>query len=170
MKFGLATIVLLQATAPLVSGFVTPKSHVQHLFTASSSASWSSSTSPATSLLQVASSAASGETPKEEKAKAPAKKKTALKQKKKTLKELREEGGFTTFNTPIGALNLFAIYYGVMSLALGLPWFLGLKLTQFMYWITGERFDKKVRQSICMLLVDAVYSITMNLPGGSFVK
>jgi hypothetical protein len=66
--------------------------------------------------------------------------------KKKTLKDFRKEGGILTFNTPIGALNPFAIYYGLTSLVLGIPWFIALKSCQFLYWITGGRFDKKVRK------------------------
>ena len=64
--------------------------------------------------------------------------------KKKTLKDLRAEGGKLTFNTPIGALNPFAIYYGVMSILLGLPWFLSTKMWQFMAFLTRGRFDIKV--------------------------
>ena len=64
---------------------------------------------------------------------------------KAKLKKLREHGGMLTFNTPIGALNPFAIYYGLMSLFLGLPWLIALKSCQLLYWITGGRFDKKVR-------------------------
>ncbi len=64
--------------------------------------------------------------------------------KKKTLKELRAEGGPFTFNTPIGALNPFAIYYGLLSLALGLPWYIALKSCQLMYFVTRGRVDPKV--------------------------
>jgi len=63
----------------------------------------------------------------------------------KSLKELRREGGFLCFNTPIGALNPFAIYYGLVSLFLGVPWFVALKICQFVYWFTGGRLDKKRR-------------------------
>lgn len=78
------------------------------------------------------SSSASGEIP------------TSAKKKKKTLKDFREEGGILSFNTPVGALNPFGIYYGLVSIFLGIPWFFALKTCQFMYWITGGRFDKKV--------------------------
>ena len=64
--------------------------------------------------------------------------------KKKTLKELRAEGGPLTFNTPIGALNPFAIYYGLLSLALGLPWYVVLKSCQLLYFVTRGRVDPKV--------------------------
>lgn len=64
--------------------------------------------------------------------------------KKKTIKELRAEGGLLTINTPIGALNPFALYYGVISLILGIPWFVSVKTCQLMYWITRGKFDRKV--------------------------
>ena len=67
--------------------------------------------------------------------------------KKKTLKELRAEGGPFTFNTPIGALNPFAIYYGILSLALGLPWYVVLKACQLLYFVTRGRVDPKVRST-----------------------
>lgn len=63
----------------------------------------------------------------------------------KTWKELREEGGFLTFNTPIGALNPFAMYYFFASVALGIPWFFLTKLLQIFYWITRNKFDKERR-------------------------
>lgn len=124
---GLTSLFVVQATP--VAGFVLPKTHRQLSTFAEDGA-----VHRPTTLIQVSSS--SGETSKG--ASVPA-------TKKKTLKELRAEGGFSTFNTPIGALNLFAIYYGLMSIFLGIPWFVALKACQFMYWITGGRFDKKVR-------------------------
>ena len=68
------------------------------------------------------------------------------KKKGKTLEQLRDEGGRLTVNTPIGALNPFALYYGLTSIFLGIPWYFALKTCQFLYWITGNRFDPKVRQ------------------------
>lgn len=65
---------------------------------------------------------------------------------KKTIQELRSEGGRFTFNTPIGALNPFAIYYGVVSILLGLPWFVACKGCQFLYWLSRGKFDPKVRR------------------------
>jgi hypothetical protein len=63
---------------------------------------------------------------------------------KKTYQELRAEGGPLTVNTPIGALNPFALYYGITSILLGIPWFISCKICQLLYFITGNRFDKKV--------------------------
>jgi len=73
---------------------------------------------------------------------------TSLKKKKKTLKELRKEGGLFTFNTPIGALNPYAMYYFFISVALGIPWVISCKFCQLLYWITGNRFDPKRRVPI----------------------
>jgi len=67
------------------------------------------------------------------------------KRNKKSWKELRKEGGPFTLNTPIGALNPFALYYFFVSVGLGIPWFFICKFLQMMYWITGNRFDKQRR-------------------------
>mmetsp|Transcript_25777 Transcript_25777/g.70849 ORF Transcript_25777/g.70849 Transcript_25777/m.70849 type:complete len:372 (-) Transcript_25777:524-1639(-) len=67
------------------------------------------------------------------------------KPKKKTLKELRAEGGPFSVNTPIGALNPFAVYYFFVSVGLGIPWFLSCFACQILYKITGNRFDPKRR-------------------------
>jgi hypothetical protein len=67
--------------------------------------------------------------------------------KKKTIQDLRAEGGPLTFNTPIGALNPFAIYYGCTSIFLGIPWFVACKFCQFLYWISRGKFDPKVSRS-----------------------
>jgi len=65
----------------------------------------------------------------------------SLQQKKKTYEELRKEGGFLTFNTPIGALNPFAIYYFFISVGLGIPWVCVVKLWQFVNLISRGRID-----------------------------
>jgi len=122
-------VALLQTTA--VFGFVVPRQSTSSL---SVDSLIRSQRPTASSHLQVSAAV-------EEGGRAP----SPLKKKKKTLKELRAEGGPFTFNTPIGALNLFAIYYGVISLALGLPWLISLKACQFLYFITRGRFDPKRR-------------------------
>lgn len=68
--------------------------------------------------------------------------------KKKTIQELRAEGGPFSFNTPIGALNPYAIYYFFVSVALGIPWVISGSVCQFLYKITGNRFDPKRRVPI----------------------
>lgn len=67
------------------------------------------------------------------------------KKKKKTMKELRAEGGIFTINTPIGALNPYAVYYFFVSVALGLPWVCLCKAWQLIHWISRGRFDPKRR-------------------------
>ena len=39
---------------------------------------------------------------------------------------IRKEGGRFAFNTKYGALNPFAIYYGLVAIFLGIPWFFAL--------------------------------------------
>ena len=56
----------------------------------------------------------------------------------------RKEGGLFTFNTKYGALNPYAIYYGLTSIFLGIFWFAALSGIQFLYTITGGRIDKRV--------------------------
>ena len=72
--------------------------------------------------------------------------------KKKTLKELRAEGGIFTINTPIGALNPYALYYFLVSVGLGLPWIVACKTWQLLHWISRGRFDPKVRTAKIVIL------------------
>lgn len=53
--------------------------------------------------------------------------------------------GLFTFKTKYGYLNPFAIYYGLTSILLGLPWFAVLTLCQIMYKITNNAWDKMRR-------------------------
>jgi hypothetical protein len=137
---GLTTLFLLQASAYVVSGFVTPsqRSHIAQFALSRRETTRSDAASfrfPTNSPLQVASAPlTTGDTPV-----------SATIEGKKTIKELRKEGGILTFNTPIGALNPFAIYYGLMSIFLGIPWYIAMKFTQLLYWISRGKFDKKVR-------------------------
>jgi hypothetical protein len=68
--------------------------------------------------------------------------------KEATQKQVKEEGGPFAFNTKYGALNPFAIYYGLTSILLGLPWLAALTFCQLLYTITGGRVDKHV--SLCL--------------------
>ena len=72
--------------------------------------------------------------------------------KKKTMKELRAEGGIFTVNTPIGALNPYAVYYFFVSVTLGLPWVCLCKMWQFLHWLSRGRFDPRVRIAKAMAL------------------
>ncbi len=92
----------------------------------------------------------------------------AVTKKKKTIQDLRAEGGTLTINTPIGALNPFAVYYGFVSLALGLPWLVCLKTCQLLYFISRGRFDPKVSvlfpptvfdAYVYLLVIDNLYNL-----------
>ena len=127
-----STLLIFQLSCLLVAGFVNPnsKSHQGQRLIAKTFPLDSPQT-----LVQVSSSA-SGEVST-----------SAPKKKKKSIKDFREEGGILSINTPIGALNPFAVYYGLLSLFLGVPWYIALKSCQFLYWVTRGKFDKKVRIS-----------------------
>lgn len=132
----IVALCLIQSTCLQVTGFVNPKTH-QHLALKTENQSRSNAFSRESPQIVVqVSSSASEEVSRKVK-----------KTKKKTIKDLREEGGMFTVNTPIGALNPFALYYGLLSLFLGIPWFIALKTCQLMYWVTRGKVDKKVRFS-----------------------
>jgi 1-acyl-sn-glycerol-3-phosphate acyltransferase len=62
--------------------------------------------------------------------------------KEERRKQIKKEGGRFAFNTKYGALNPFAIYYGLTAIALGIPWFLALTICQVLYTVSGNRIDK----------------------------
>lgn len=64
--------------------------------------------------------------------------------KEERRKKIKKEGGPFAFNTKYGALNPFAIYYGLTSIILGLPWLAALTFCQVLYIVTGNRVDKYV--------------------------
>lgn len=99
----------------------------------------SSSSSPRTFTAQAV-AAATASSGGDEAAQAPPDQ--AKKEAKK--KQVKEQGGQLAFNTKYGALNPFAIYYGVTSILLGLPWLAALTFCQLLYTITGGRVDKHV--------------------------
>lgn len=70
-------------------------------------------------------------------------------QKKEERKALiRQEGGRLAFDTKYGALNPFAIFYGLTAILLGIPWYLALTLCQVFYFLTGNKIDKQVRKDM----------------------
>lgn len=69
-------------------------------------------------------------------------------EKTSKLGQIRKEGGIFSFNTPVGALNPFAIYSLGVSIFLGIPWFLALTFLQVFYKVTGNRFDKQRKLAI----------------------
>jgi hypothetical protein len=69
-----------------------------------------------------------------------------VQRRKQERKELiRKEGGRFAFDTKYGALNPFAIYYGLTSILLGIPWFMVLTLYQLFQVVTFSRLDKHRR-------------------------
>ena len=72
--------------------------------------------------------------------------------KQERRKQIKEEGGPLAFNTKYGALNPFAIYYGLTAIVLGLPWLMALIVCQLLYVISGNRIDKYVsgEMSCCL--------------------
>ena len=58
---------------------------------------------------------------------------------------IRKQGGPLAFSTKYGALNPYAIYYGIIAIGLGIPWFFALKLYSFFQFVTRGRFDKRRR-------------------------
>ena len=70
---------------------------------------------------------------------------TPLTKQQQRMKQIREEGGPLAFNTKYGALNPYGIYYGLVSVGLGLVWLALLTMSSIFYKITGNRFDKRRR-------------------------
>jgi hypothetical protein len=68
--------------------------------------------------------------------------------KKERGSAVRKEGGLFAFNTKYGGLNPFAIYYGLVSILLGIPWYFALTFCQLLYKISGNRWDQKRRVPI----------------------
>ncbi|EJK75788.1 hypothetical protein THAOC_02478, partial [Thalassiosira oceanica] len=70
---------------------------------------------------------------------------TPMTKQQQRMKQIREEGGPLAFNTKYGALNPYGIYYGIVSVGLGLVWLALLTMSSVFYKITGNRFDKRRR-------------------------
>lgn len=56
-----------------------------------------------------------------------------------------EKRGLFEFKTKAGWINPFSIYYGAVSILLGLPWFVGLSCAQLVYTISRNKVDVKRR-------------------------
>jgi len=65
-----------------------------------------------------------------------------VKKKRASIQELRQLGGISTFDTPIGALNLYGIFYGVVAIGLGLVWYVATMTWKLIHFLSGKRFDK----------------------------
>ncbi len=59
--------------------------------------------------------------------------------------QIRKEGGLFAFNTKFGALNPYALWYGVTSIVLGLFWFVALIGCELLYKVTNGKVDKLKR-------------------------
>jgi len=55
---------------------------------------------------------------------------------------LRAQAGAFAFKTKYGVLNPFALWYGFVSIGLGLFWFVGLTMYQFFAFVTRGKVDK----------------------------
>ena len=71
----------------------------------------------------------------------------AVAKKEEHRKLIRKEGGLFAFDTKYGALNPYSIYYGFLAIFLGIPWFLALTICDVLYKITGNRFDRQVKNN-----------------------
>lgn len=66
----------------------------------------------------------------------------AMKLERKQL--VRQEGGRFAFDTKFGALNPFAIYYGLVAIILGIPWTVTLTFCKLLYFVTRGKIDTQV--------------------------
>ncbi|GAX28399.1 1-acyl-sn-glycerol-3-phosphate acyltransferase [Fistulifera solaris] len=55
---------------------------------------------------------------------------------------VRREGGIFSIHTKYGGLNPFGLWYGVVAVTLGIPWYIAMTICQIFYKLTGERFDR----------------------------
>jgi len=69
---------------------------------------------------------------------------TMIKQLRR-IAQIRKEGGIFAFNTKFGALNPFAIYYGITSILLGLVWVAAITACDILYKLTGNKIDSRRR-------------------------
>jgi hypothetical protein len=67
------------------------------------------------------------------------------KQQQTRIAQIRNEGGIFAFNTKFGALNPFAIYYGITSILLGFVWVTAITACDVLYKLTGNKIDVRRR-------------------------
>jgi hypothetical protein len=72
--------------------------------------------------------------------------------------QIRREGGPLAFKTKYGALNPYAIYYGSLSILLGIPWFFALKFYGLLARVTQKRFD---RLAFIPTLLNHLWGVTL---------
>jgi hypothetical protein len=63
---------------------------------------------------------------------------------------IHQQGGLFTVRTKYGALNPYAVYYGTVSILLGLPWFLALTAYQLFALVTRNKFDQNRKIPVYM--------------------
>lgn len=80
--------------------------------------------------------------------------------------QIRQEGGPLAFSTKYGALNPYAIYYGLVAIGLGIPWFIALKLYSAFQFVTRGRFDKhrRVASLLNQLWGETLMFLTRSFP------
>ena len=81
--------------------------------------------------------------------------------------QIRREGGPLAFDTRFGALNPFAIYYGLVSIGLELVWFAALTICEGLYRITGGKIDRRRRIPV---FLSHVWGTLLMLLTGCFPK
>jgi hypothetical protein len=71
--------------------------------------------------------------------------KDKIDEKKELLQKIRAVGGPTSFLTKFGAMNMFGVYWLLLSSSLGLVWFSLLQICRLFYWFSGDRLDRNKR-------------------------
>mmetsp|Transcript_31612 Transcript_31612/g.38671 ORF Transcript_31612/g.38671 Transcript_31612/m.38671 type:complete len:381 (+) Transcript_31612:121-1263(+) len=64
------------------------------------------------------------------------------------LAQIKSEGGKLAFSTKYGALNPYAVFYGLTSIFLGIAWYMEMMACKVMYFLTRNKFDPKRRLPI----------------------
>jgi hypothetical protein len=155
-----AGFVVVFLLASLVTGFVSPQTidSIVHRTTTSlrrkhDAVSYSSSSLQASlvlspSILSVGSVAASSSSSTSSDVVSVQKEQQTREQERDAL--IHQQGGLFTVRTKYGALNPYAVYYGTVSILLGLPWFLALTAYQLFALVTRNKFDQNRKIPVYM--------------------
>jgi len=65
------------------------------------------------------------------------------KKRRDEMEKLRKEGGVFSFRTPLGALNLYGIYYTLTAVLIGFYWYTATTLWRFVHFLSRKKFDSK---------------------------
>ena len=140
-------VVFLPTTSSVMSGFVSPTidrivqrttsslRRKHDAVSSSSSSSLQASLVLSPSILSVGSVAASSSSSDV----SVQKEQLSREQERDAL--IHQQGGLFTVRTKYGALNPYAVYYGTVSILLGLPWFLALTAYQLFALVTRNKLD-----------------------------